>query len=166
MLRTERLLLRKWTQADADSLFQYASDPEVGPITGWPPHKSVEESKEIIRNVLNGPECYAICEKENNIAIGSIELRLNGNTNMTTRDDACELGYWLGQPFWGRGYMPEAAKSYCGMDLRTLAWKWSGAGFMTVTKSPSAYRKSWALFFIIPAVRCRCRFSVKREWSM
>ena len=57
MLKTERLLLRKWTEADADSLFQYASDPEVGPITGWPPHKSVEESKEIIRNVLNGPEC-------------------------------------------------------------------------------------------------------------
>ena len=48
MLKTERLLLRKWTEADADSLFQYASDPEVGPITGWPPHKSVEESKEII----------------------------------------------------------------------------------------------------------------------
>lgn len=28
---------------------------------------------------------------------------------MTERDDECELGYWLGQPFWGRGYMPEAA---------------------------------------------------------
>ena len=28
---------------------------------------------------------------------------------MTERDDECELGYWLGKPFWGRGYMPEAA---------------------------------------------------------
>mgnify|MGYP000340996999 FL=1 len=28
---------------------------------------------------------------------------------MTDRDDECELGYWLGEPFWGRGYMPEAA---------------------------------------------------------
>ena len=28
---------------------------------------------------------------------------------MTERDDECELGYWLAQPFWGRGYMPEAA---------------------------------------------------------
>lgn len=129
MLRTERLLLRKWTQADADSLFQYASDPEVGPITGWPPHKSVEESKEIIRNVLNGPECYAICEKENNIAIGSIELRLNGNTNMTMRDDACELGYWLGQPFWGRGYMPEAAKELLRHGFEDLGMEVVWCGF-------------------------------------
>ena len=28
---------------------------------------------------------------------------------MTDREDECELGYWLGRPFWGRGYMPEAA---------------------------------------------------------
>ena len=29
---------------------------------------------------------------------------------MTERDDECELGYWIGKPYWGRGYMPEAAK--------------------------------------------------------
>lgn len=34
---------------------------------------------------------------------------LNGYTDMTDKDDECELGYWLGEPFWGRGYMPEAA---------------------------------------------------------
>mgnify|MGYP005898353793 FL=1 len=39
-----------------------------------------------------------------------MELKLNGYTNKTKRDDECELGYWLGQPFWGRGYMPEAAR--------------------------------------------------------
>ena len=109
MLKTQRLVLRKWTQADTESLFEYAKNPEVGPIAGWPPHKSVEESKYIIKNVLNGAECHAICEKESNIAIGSVELKLNGHTDMTERDDECELGYWLAQPFWGRGYMPEAA---------------------------------------------------------
>lgn len=110
MLETERLILRKWTDADAESLFEYAKDPDVGPITGWPPHQSVEESLSIIRNVLGGDECYAICEKENGRAIGAIELMLNGHTDMTERDDECELGYWLGKPFWGRGYMPEAAR--------------------------------------------------------
>ena len=109
MLKTQRLILRKWTQSDAESLFEYAKNPEVGPAAGWPPHKSVEESKDIIKNVLNGAECYALCEKEKNIAIGSVELKLNGHTDMTERDDECELGYWLAQPFWGRGYMPEAA---------------------------------------------------------
>lgn len=109
-METERLILRKWKAEDAVSLFEYAKDPEVGPIAGWPPHSSIEESKNIIKNVLSGAECYAICEKNNDIAIGAIELRLNGHTDMTERDDECELGYWIGKPFWGRGYMPEAAK--------------------------------------------------------
>ena len=110
MLETERLILRKWTEADAESLFECARNPEVGPIAGWPVHESVEESRDVIRNVLTGSECYAICEKENNIAIGAVELKLKGNTGMTEQEDECELGYWLGQSFWGRGYMPEAAR--------------------------------------------------------
>lgn len=64
MLETQRLILRKWTEDDADSLFEYAKNPEVGPIAGWPPHKNVEESKEIIKNVFNGAECYASVKKE------------------------------------------------------------------------------------------------------
>lgn len=109
MLTTKRLLLRKWTAEDAEDLYQYAKDPDVGPIAGWPPHRSVDDSRNVIQNVLCGAECYAICEKENGRAIGCIELRMNGHTDMTDRDDECELGYWLGKPFWGRGYMPEAA---------------------------------------------------------
>mgnify|MGYP004689537757 CR=1 FL=1 len=56
-------------------------------------------------------EISGICEKDNNTAIGAIELILNGRTDMTERDDECELGYWIGQPFWGRGYVPEAAEN-------------------------------------------------------
>lgn len=106
---TERLLLRPWALSDAESLYAYAQDPDVGPIAGWPPHQSVEESRHIIETVLSVPECYAICEKENGIAIGAISLKMGDNTDMTDRADECELGYWLGKPFWGRGYMPEAA---------------------------------------------------------
>lgn len=110
MLTTERLLLRKWTEDDADSLFEYAKEPDVGPIADWNPHRSREESLDIIKNVLNGKECYAICEKNSDKAIGAIELRLNKYTDMTDKDDECELGYWLVKPFWNRGYMTEAAK--------------------------------------------------------
>ena len=95
ILKTERLILRKWTKEDADSLYEYAKDPDVGPIAGWPPHKNVAESLDIIRNVFNGTECYAICEKGSNKAIGAIELKMNGHTDMTDRDDECELGYCL-----------------------------------------------------------------------
>lgn len=108
ILETDRLVLRPWDESDAESLYEYAKDPAIGPIAGWPPHKSVEESREIIRTVFNGAECYAICEKGSSEAIGAIELKLKGHTDMTEKDDECELGYWLGKKFWGRGYMPEA----------------------------------------------------------
>ena len=110
MLETERLILRRWEESDAESLYQYAKDPDVGPIAGWPPHQSVDESLDVIRNVFNGREAYAICLKTDNKAIGAIELILNGHTDMTERDVECELGYWLGTAFWGQGIVPEAAR--------------------------------------------------------
>ena len=108
VLMTQRLILRRWEQADAEDLYRYASDADVGPIAGWPPHKSIDESRAVIRDVLNGREAYAICLKEDRKAIGAIELKLNGHTDLTDRDDECEIGYWLGKPFWGRGIVPEA----------------------------------------------------------
>ena len=102
MLETERLVLRRWEESDAENLYHYANDPDVGPIAGWPPHQSIDASPDVIRNVFNGREAYAICLKKDNKAIGAIELKLNGYTDMTERDDECELGYWLGKPFWGR----------------------------------------------------------------
>lgn len=109
-LETERLILRPWEESDAEDCFRYASDPEVGPPAGWPPHKSVEESRFLIKNVLSAPESYAVCLKPDGKAIGSIALRLNGQTDMTDRDDECELGFWIGKPFWGRGLIPEASR--------------------------------------------------------
>ena len=104
------MLLRRWEDSDAENLYEYAKDPDVGPIAGWPPHQSVDESRDVIRNVFQGKEAYAICLKTDEQAIGAIELKLNGHTDMTDRDDECELGYWLGKPFWGQGIMPEAVK--------------------------------------------------------
>lgn len=91
ILHTERLILRPWAEDDAESLYEYAKDPEVGPIAGWPPHKSVGESKDVIKNVLAVEESYAICEKDSNRAIGAIALKLNGHTNVMTKEHWEEL---------------------------------------------------------------------------
>ena len=120
MLETNRLILRHWVESDAESLYEYAKNPEVGPIAGWPPHKDINESLSVIKNVFTGAECYAICEKGSNRAIGAVELKLNGHTDMTERDDECELGYWLGKPFWGKGYMPEAVRALLRHGFETL----------------------------------------------
>ena len=107
---TERLILRPWREDDAESLYKYASDPEVGPKAGWPPHTSVEDSRQIIRQVLSVPETYAVCLKESGEAVGSVGLKMGDATDMTDRADECELGYWIGRPFWGQGLIPEASR--------------------------------------------------------
>jgi len=110
MLETNRLILRRWEEGDAEDLYTYAKDPDVGPAAGWPAHKSKEESLAVILHAFAGEEAYAICQKQDNRAIGSIELKLNGHTDLTDRDDECELGYWIGKPFWGQGLVPEAVR--------------------------------------------------------
>lgn len=63
-IATERLVLRPWQESDAESLYKYAQDPAIGPIAGWPPHTSVEDSLNIIRTVFAAPETYAVILKE------------------------------------------------------------------------------------------------------
>ena len=73
-LETKRLQLRPWLAEDAGWLYEYAKDPAVGPAAGWPAHRDIEESRALICTVLNGPACYAICEKVCGHPIGAIEL--------------------------------------------------------------------------------------------
>ena len=108
MLETKRLILRPWTEADAETLYEYAKDPRVGPAAGWPVHTDVEESRRIIREVLSAPETYAIVLKETGQPVGCISLKFH--SDLAGRDDECELGYWVGAPFWGQGIAPEASR--------------------------------------------------------
>ena len=108
-LETERLLLRPWREDDAEDCFKYAKDERVGPIAGWPAHKDIGETMTVIREILCAPETYAIVWKQSGEVIGSVSLMMRGVTDLTDRDDECELGYWIGAPWWGQGIMPEAA---------------------------------------------------------
>ena len=107
VLQTKRLILRPWREEDGEELYRYASSPEVGPAAGWPAHASVEESREIIRTVLSAPETYAVCLKEDGLPIGSVGFHRN---DLAEEEDEYELGYWIGNPFWGRGLIPEASR--------------------------------------------------------
>ena len=107
ILETDRLILRPWAEDDAEELYEYAKDPDVGPMAGWPVHTSVENSREIIRSVLSAPETYAVCLKGTGKAVGSIGLHRN---DLAEADDEYELGYWIGKPYWGQGLIPEASR--------------------------------------------------------
>ena len=127
MMETKRLILRPWQENDAQKLYEFAKDPEVGPPAGWPPHTSVEASRQIIRDVLLTPETYAVCLKDGT-PIGCVGLKLKGQTDMTNRDDECELGYWLGKPCWGQGLIPEASRELLRHAFENLKMRavWCG----------------------------------------
>ena len=101
-----QLLLRAFTPSDAPALYAYASDPRVGPMAGWKPHESVEESARIIEHFIRTDEVWAIVEQETGALIGSIGLHSSQKEGV--HYDA-ELGYVLAAPYWGRGLMAEAA---------------------------------------------------------
>lgn len=127
-LTTERLILRPWLETDAESLYQYAKDPSVGPIAGWPPHTSVANSREIIRDVLSAEETYAVCLKKDDKPVGSIGLMMGNTSNLELPDTEGEIGYWIGVPFWGQGLIPEAVREilHHGFEDLKLEKIWCG----------------------------------------
>lgn len=115
-METERLILRPWRECDAEALYKYASDPKVGPRAGWPPHKSVEESLEIIRTIFNNDRTWAIEFKETKEIIGCIGYFLCSESNIKIGENEVEAGYWIARPYWNRGICTEALRlliDYC-----------------------------------------------------
>lgn len=111
-METERLILRNWSYDDAPDLFEYASNPKVGPMAGWKPHETLEDSLEIIKMFIESRQ-FAIVLKQTNKVIGSIGWLKN-------KDGSCDLGYALSQEYWGRGLIPEASLAVMKYMFETL----------------------------------------------
>ena len=108
-IKTERLVLRPWTEKDAPALYKLAKDPEVGPMGGWPAHRSEAQSKDIIRTVLKKKDNYAVTLKDGTL-IGCAGFLFGDDANDMIFDDEAELGYCLGRDYWGQGYATEASE--------------------------------------------------------
>jgi ribosomal-protein-alanine N-acetyltransferase len=108
VLRTPRLTLRPWSEADLADLYEYACVPGVGEMAGWKHHESVEESRRILDMFISEKKTFAI-EYESRV-IGSLgseeydEEQYPGLAPLRCR----EIGYVLSKDHWGRGLMPEA----------------------------------------------------------
>ena len=99
-LETVRLLIRPFQEEDADAFFACCQNPNLGNNAGWAPHKTIEESREILQNVFIGQEnIWAMILKDAQQLIGSIGIvpdpkRENPQVRM--------LGYWLDEAHWGK----------------------------------------------------------------
>ncbi len=107
-MESERILLRYWEESDAEALYKYASDPDVGARAGWPPHKSVGESLEVIRTEFHNETTWAIVLKETGEAIGAMGYIPEFESNLPARKGEPLVGYWVGKPYWNEGICTEA----------------------------------------------------------
>ncbi len=111
VMESDRIILRPWRDSDAETLFKWASDPDVGPRAGWAPHKSVEESLGIIRTVFcDATNTWAIELKETGEAIGAMGYGPSCDCKLPAREGEPLAGYWVAKPYWNQGICTEALK--------------------------------------------------------
>ena len=107
-METNRIILRPWRDNDAETLFKYASDPDVGTRAGWPPHKSLEESLEIIQTLFHNDTTWAIELKATKEAIGAIGYGPSCDCQLPAQEGEPIVGYWVAKPYWNLGICTEA----------------------------------------------------------
>ena len=112
-IETERLILRPIELRDAPAIFDYAKNPIVSEHSLWEPHLDPEDSVVYIKDYVfpyyakGVPEPYGITLKSApDTVIGTV-----GSFWTSRPAKSMELAYALSDKFWGKGYMPEAARA-------------------------------------------------------
>lgn len=120
IIETERLILRSFELSDSKRVQQLAGNPKIAETTLNIPHPYEDGMAEGWINthkenlIENKSITYAIIKKEDNELVGAIGLMMN---NLHRK---AELGYWIGVPYWGKGYCTESSKAIIELGFEEL----------------------------------------------
>lgn len=108
-LRTRRLVLRAFRRSDAAVVTRLAGARAIADTTISIPHPyaEVEALNWIGRHEADWRQGRAVrfaVEFEPSGLVGGIELR-----ELNTAHAWAEMGFWVGEPYWGKGFAREAA---------------------------------------------------------
>ena len=118
-IQTERLILRPFNSRDASVVKELAGNYNVAKTTLNVPHPYEEGMAELwIESHLESwnsktGAVFAITIKESNQVVGTVSL-------MDIEGNQAEIGYWIGEPFWGNGYCTEAVNALIQFSLDNL----------------------------------------------
>ncbi|GAA4526669.1 GNAT family protein [Chelativorans composti] len=117
VLVTERLVLRPPHPDDIPELAQLANNRRVAEMLARMPHPYTEadaaEFVEAARSRKLGGCHYAIALSDNGAFIGCAGL--------DDRSHGLEIGYWIGEPYWGNGYATEVAQALVDLAFRVTS---------------------------------------------
>lgn len=123
VVRTDRLILRPWTPADADAIFPIVSDPEFPRLMSWRAHASIEETLAFVAATQRGlaeDTQLAWAIERGGRPVGCISLDDLTWVLRAWRLDRAEIGYWLAPDQWGQGVMTEAGRAAMRFSFETL----------------------------------------------
>lgn len=117
VLLTERLVLRAPHVEDIDAITLLANNPAIASMVSRMPHPYTrDDAAEFVRKTAtraNGNCVYAMAEADTGTFVGCCALHPGDHP------DGLEIGYWVGQPYWGGGYATEAAHALVDMAFKT-----------------------------------------------
>ncbi len=109
----QKFTLREWKPEDRESLAKYANNEKIACNLRnvFPCPYSFSDADFYIGDCIAREGNRQICRAidVNGEAVGSIGVFLMSDVN----EKSAEIGYWLGEPFWGKGIMTEAVKRIC-----------------------------------------------------
>ena len=115
---TTKFILRSWNLGDVDSLVRYANNKEIARfMTNQFPHPYLPENgKAFIEMAMKGDPANILAIEIDGNACGGIGLHLQSDVH----EKNAELGYWLAEPYWGRGIITEAIKEMIDYGFKTF----------------------------------------------
>ena len=109
-LTLEQCTIRPWRRDDAESLVRHANNRKVWiALRDHFPHPyTIEDAHAFLESVIDSEPATLFCVEADGAAVGGIGIRIGADVHRHT----AELGYWLGEEFWGRGIMTEAVAAF------------------------------------------------------
>lgn len=137
-LQTPRLTLRPFQLKDAAVVSRLAGDRDIASTTILIPHPyTVKDAQDWLSNhqlAFDSGQSLdlAICLRDSGELAGAIGLVFQ------PKHDRAEVGYWVGKPFWGRGYATEAAAAITGYAFESL--RYNRVSAYHFTRNPASGR--------------------------